>query len=326
MPAVAAAAVPALVAAASGTTIFGLSVAASAIVIGVANLALGFISKALTPEPDIPNFGSFNSIRSTGATQQFRQAVTERRIIYGEARVSGPIVFAGVTDNNKYLHLVIALASHEVEEIGEVLINDVSITDDMIDGSNIVDTGKYNGLVRIKKHLGTAAQTADTDLSSEVAGWTSNHRLRGIAYLYLRFQWDRDTFPSGIPNISAWVKGKNDILDDRDSTNRWTPNVALMARDYLIYSDLGIGADTSTIDTTEIQATANTCEEYVTVTDLSMTIGSADDSTDIISVSNSENRLLFQTGDRVQLTGGSLPGGLSTGTDYYIIVYHVIGS
>ena len=195
MPAVAAAAVPAIIAAASGTTIFGLSVAASAIVIGVANLALGFISKALTPEPDLPSFqGSFNSIRSTGATQQFRQAVTERRIIYGEARVSGPIVFASVSNNNKFLHLVIALASHEVEEIGEVLINDVSITDDMLDGSNIVDEGKYDGLVRIKKHLGTAAQTADSDLVSDVGEWTSNHRLRGIAYIYVRLKWDRLSF------------------------------------------------------------------------------------------------------------------------------------
>ena len=38
--------------------------------------------------------------------------------------------------------------------------------------------------IKIQKHLGTDAQVADADLVSEITQWTTNHRLRGIAYGY----------------------------------------------------------------------------------------------------------------------------------------------
>jgi lipoprotein-releasing system permease protein len=37
-----------------------------------------------------------------------------------------------------------------------------------------------------------------------------------LVYLVVRFQWDRDIYPAGIPNISAWVRGKQ-IYDWRDT-------------------------------------------------------------------------------------------------------------
>ena len=51
--------------------------------------------------------------------QMIRSPVAARTIVYGEARVSGPIVFAGSTGaKNKYLHLVIVLAGHEIDREG----------------------------------------------------------------------------------------------------------------------------------------------------------------------------------------------------------------
>ena len=48
-------------------------------------------------------------------------------------------------------------------------------------------------------------QAADTDLISETLSlpenegrWTSAHRLRNIAYLYVRFRYNQDAFPNGI--------------------------------------------------------------------------------------------------------------------------------
>lgn len=49
---------------------------------------------------------------------------------------------------------------------------------------------------------------ADSDLVSEDTNWTSNHRLRGIAYLYVRLKFSNDVFPNGIPNITCIIKGK----------------------------------------------------------------------------------------------------------------------
>ena len=46
------------------------------------------------------------------------------------------------------------------------------------------------------------------DLVAADVGWTSAHRLQGVTYLYLRLTYNRDTFPRGIPNIKAVVKGR----------------------------------------------------------------------------------------------------------------------
>lgn len=43
------------------------------------------------------------------------QADAPRRLIFGRARTSGPIVFAHVTDNKRTLHLIVPVAAHEVD-------------------------------------------------------------------------------------------------------------------------------------------------------------------------------------------------------------------
>lgn len=303
----------------AGVMVFGLSVTASAIAIGVASFALSSLQSALAPKPKLPNLNGFQ-VKASNRTQQIRQPITARRLVYGECRVSGPLVFAASTQENKYVHLVIALASHEVEEIGEIWFDNTSIPPDYLDGSGNVTDGRYDGLVRIKKHLGYDGQNADSDLVSEVAEWTSSHKGRGIAYIYVRLKYDRDKFPTGIPNISAWVKGRK-LFDTRDGTNRWSPNAALQARDYL--ADTKYGASASTIDGTAVTSAANECEEIVTVTNLDTSASAVDNSTEIITLEGT--RLKYQLGDQVELTG-TPPAGLSTGTDYYVIPYQRKGT
>lgn len=280
------------------------------------NVAFSFVSGALTKK-DRPDSSSFSSIKSAGATQQFRQAITERRMVYGEQRVSGPIVFPRVSDNNKYLHFVTVLASHEIEEIGEILLDEEPITPDMINGSGMVTSGRYANLVRIKKYLGTPDQSADPDLVAEIPEWTTAHRLRHMAYIYVRYQWNRDKFPTGIPQMSAWVKGKK-CFDPRDSVTRWTPNVALITRDYLADTRLGLRVDDAFIDDDITQASANTCEEYVTTNDLNFAFTSVDTTNNIIRLSG--DRLSLQTADKVIMTSGTV-GGLVINTEYYVIPY-----
>lgn len=310
MPAVAVAV--AATAASSVIAAAGLSIgAAIAAQVGVA-LVSGLLTRALTPKPKGPSFSQVE----TGQTRQFRQPITNREIVYGEVRKSGPIVFIGTTEDNKFLHMVVALASHEVEGIGEIIVNDKSITDDMLDGSGNVTDGFYANKMRIQKALGSTTQTANADLVSEVAEWTTDHRLQGIAYLYVRLQRDRDVYASGIPNISAWIKGKK-ILDTRDSTTKWTNNIALQARDYLV-DDLGLGALDSSIDSS-IDSTANTCEEFIETTGIQFTTTDTDNTTDIITISG--NYLELLTGDKVSVSGGSIPAPLTEGAEYYVIIY-----
>jgi hypothetical protein len=203
--------------------------------------------------PKLPDFAS----ESAGRTQILRSPIAPRRTIYGTAKVSGPLLFATTSGGrNGMLHLLIGLAAHECEEIGDVYFADKLNTEyDQTDPDQ----------VRINKHLGAADQAADTDLVSEVTEWTSAHRLRGIAYVYVRLWWSAKIFPTGIPNISAIVKGKK-LYDPRDGTTVWSENPALCIRDYLV-GDHGLACDADEIDETSFIAAANLCDELVTVPD-----------------------------------------------------------
>lgn len=127
----------------------------------------------------------------------------------------------------------------------------------------LAEVGSY---IRVKKHLGTDDQAADADLVAESDGlWTTNHRLRGIAYLYVRLEFNPDVFPTGVPNIKAVVRGRK-VLDPRASPSEraWSDNWALVVRDYLT-SDFGLGCDDDEIDDELLIAAANVCDEMVDI-------------------------------------------------------------
>jgi len=194
-----------------------------------------------------------------------RNSVEPHRIVYGTAKVSGALVFAGSHgSSSQYLHLVIVLASHEVEEIGTIYANDLAIAaSDIHATTGMVTTGRFKNRMRIRKHLGGVDQVADSDLVAEMgAQWTSAHRLRGRAYIYVRCEWDYDTYPTSYPNFSAIVKGRKDILDPRDDSVGWTDNWALCVRDYVAGAH-GIGASADEIDEASFIAAANIADEDV---------------------------------------------------------------
>ena len=116
--------------------------------------------------------------------------------------------------------------------------------------------------VRIKTHLGSDDQVADEDLVNEVTEWTTDHRLRGIAYIYVKLKYDNEAFPNGIPNISATIRGKK-LLDFRDSSTAYSANPVLALYDFLTDTRVGMGIATSNIDTTSFTTVANTCDETV---------------------------------------------------------------
>ena len=91
-------------------------------------LAFAVISTALTfatrskPRSDI----------SGGRQDIIRQGVTARRVIYGRAKVSGPLVYASSYDiggsrNNAYLSFVVVLAAHESDGIDEYYLDDTIV-------------------------------------------------------------------------------------------------------------------------------------------------------------------------------------------------------
>lgn len=291
------------------------------------SLVLGFVQRALTPRPPRLNSQFSNNIESRGITRQVRQPITSHRIVYGEQRVSGPITFVESTSDNKFFHLVIVLAAHEVEDIGEVWLDNYPITPEMMDANGLVNDGRYDGLVRIRKHLGNPDQMADSLLISETSA-TSDYRGRGMAYIYVRLEFDRDIFPGGIPNISAWIRGRK-LSDVREAdsagvaTPRFSSNIALMAYDYLDNDKYGLGNIQGEISDAFAAAAANICDEFVAVQQETVTATAIETTLNTVSVS--DERLRFQRGDRV-IVLDTAPGGLFNDVDYYVIPYQRIRS
>jgi hypothetical protein len=237
------------------------------------------VSSALAPRPTNRNSSVASTAYSTHSTNRsvmVKQPIIPRETVYGTTKKSGGIVFMEATNNNKRLHLVIQIASHEIQSFDTIYFNDeaLSITSYGNDSNGvaryrITSPSKYSGVasdissgtykVEIKQHLGSDNQLADADLVSKVSKWTTNHRLRGIAYLYLNLEYDADVFPNGIPNVSAEISGKK-LLDIRDSSTSFSKNPALVLYDYLTDTRYGLGVSTNDIDTSSFTTMANLCD------------------------------------------------------------------
>ncbi|MBS4049067.1 MAG: hypothetical protein KG075_22170, partial [Alphaproteobacteria bacterium] len=241
-----------LLAGLTGLQMLGLKLAIGAAV-ALGNQAL------LSKKAKAPDLGSFRATLRDRSVM-VRQPIVSRKLVYGQARVSGPLVNVQSTSNNDYLHMVVPLAAHQVEAINDVYLDDTLSTD-----------SKFSGLVRIEKYLGSADQAASATLISESGGkWTSNHRLRGIAYLYVRLQWNSDVWTNGVPSIKADIQGANQIEDPRagsPSLISYTRNPALLIRHYLKDPVYGLGCADDEIDDDYFISAANICDEQVEIAD-----------------------------------------------------------
>jgi hypothetical protein len=208
---------------------------------------------------DIPDPPQYED-KSQGTLLNKESNLAQIPVVYGVRKVGGTRVFVETSgSDNEYLYICLVLCEGEIQAIGDVYINDTISTD-----------SKFSGLVLIDKKLGTDTQTASTVLTP-APSWTTDHRLRGIAYLGLRFKWDRDVFGS-IPDVTAVVSGKK-VYDprngamDKDTLSTWavSTNPAVCLLDYLRNSRYGKGLPDSSFESgfTSFQSAADVCEYEV---------------------------------------------------------------
>ena len=173
-------------------------------------------------------------------------------VLYGERKVGG-IRYNRATKgtDNRYQYIALVLGEGEIEEIGDVYLDDVLSTD-----------SQFNGLVTINKHLGTETQAADSMLVNAGIGMTEADQFKGLAYIAIRLKYDQDKLPN-TPTITAVVKGKK-VYDPRTSTTVYSANPALCLRDYLTNSIYGKGLPASLINDTMFTAAADVCDQSVT--------------------------------------------------------------
>ena len=247
-------------------TIFGTSTSSLALIYAVGftatTLVVSAITRALMPRPPSMQEGLLTNVRQPAAPWD---------IIYGETRKGGTITHIESTgDENKYLHMIVTLAGHEVAELGDIYVNDGVVT---LDENHYVTSepwvkGSTTDYIYVRKFTGASNQNIYNTLSGITDGPTflneagtntaSNFKGQGVACLYVRLKYDREVFASGIPNITCVVKGKK-VYDPRTGVTAYSDNAALCIRDYLV-SEYGLNTPESTIDDTYFSTAATDCD------------------------------------------------------------------
>lgn len=119
--------------------------------------------------------------------------------------------------------------------------------------------------VRITKYLGAAGQTADAELMAAFPGvWTATDTLDGVAYIVARLTYSETSFPNGLPNITATLRGAK-LYDPRTGLTVYSDNPALMMRH--VYSHAKFGkATVSAAEDARFVVAANACDASTTYT------------------------------------------------------------
>jgi len=263
------------------------------IVMDVVDIIVDIIEDVISwiiPMPEIPDFGdNMPDQTAKGVLLNKVSANASIPIIYGTRKVGGNIVFMETSGaDNEFLYLIMVLSEGEIDDVSTIYVNDNAVTwsGDLSDGtSRTVNTGDSNyykdstSLITVIPHYGLDSQTYDTTVGG-LTSWTSNHRLRGLAYLAFKFTWNQDTFGS-IPTIHAIVKGKkiyNPNLDGSitggsgshrvDTTTTWeySDNPVYQLLDYLRNTRFGMGIANSYFDSNfaDWQTAGDVCDANIT--------------------------------------------------------------
>lgn len=240
-------------------------------------------------------------------------------VIYGRRRVGSTLALLHTHDGrSQNLVAIYALSVGEVDqiELDTIQINGVPIKDTKVfkqgyyagsdkisSGAGSLCTASQIGVVQesnagqsgtnparryrmvFNAHHGADDQTVDPMLLASVPEViTSNHRLRGIAYIAASFEYDTEGMFRSIPELTVVVKGKK-LYDprkdgsitggsgshryDTPSTYEWSDNAALCLLDYLRDDEYGKGLASGDLNLQSFQTAANTSDELEDTPDYS---------------------------------------------------------
>jgi hypothetical protein len=240
------------------------------IVDAVVSVVSSFISW-LIPIPEVPDFDT-NAETEKGVLINKSSNNAQIPVVYGERQVGITRVFLETSGtDNEYLYMAGVLCEGEIQSIEEVYVDDklVTFASALTHGTVVeVDSGDANfykdsSHIQVQAFLGLDNQVSSSILSTST-NWGTNHRLRGVAYLALRFKWNQDIFGQ-IPQVKVTLKGKK-VYDPRTTTTAYTSNPSLCLLDYLRSNRYGKGLPDSAFETDfqSFQDSADECETQVT--------------------------------------------------------------
>ena len=265
------------------------------VVTGVVDVVVDVVDEVVSwvaPQPEIPEFTEeFEEQVARGILVNKFTANSSIPVVYGTRKVGGNVVFVETSGtDNQYLYMAVVLSEGEINSVETLFVNNhqVTLSGSLTDGTqrtvtsadaNFFDTENTNSLITVQAHLGTDTQTSSS-LLGEVSSWTSNHRLQGLAYLALRFEWNAEKFGS-LPRVQATIKGRkvyNPNLDstvtggsgshraDTSTTWEYSDNPILQLLDYLRNDRFGMGITNSYFDSNfaDWQTATDVCDADIT--------------------------------------------------------------
>ena len=257
----------------------------SAIQIGM--MVISWLRKPDTP--DTPTMELQAEQNAKGVLLNKISANSPIPVVYGKRKIGGNMVFCETSGtDNEFLFMIFTLAEGQCESCEKIYIDDKEVTwsGALTDGTErTVGSGDSNfykdstSLISATWYDGDDDQSYNTTVGA-LSSWTSNHRLRGISYLALKFKWDENAF-SGLPNVHALLKGRKvydpnldgtktggsgSHREDTASTWAWSDNPVLCTLDYMRNSRFGMGIANSYFDDNyaDWQTAADVCDVDVT--------------------------------------------------------------
>jgi Putative phage tail protein len=148
--------------------------------------------------------------------------------------------------------------------------NTLTITDPQpgVDYTVTYQWEQFTSTARVFVHLGSPDQAADARMQALLPGtWTADHRARGVAYLECEFVYDDTSFPSGLPNVTAQIRGAK-CYDPRTGLTQFSENPAILQRHVLTHPQFGKRTSITAAEDARFVAAANNCDITISYTGL----------------------------------------------------------
>tara|TARA_R110001632_G_scaffold158858_1_gene277034 strand:- start:25 stop:1458 length:1434 start_codon:yes stop_codon:yes gene_type:complete len=236
-----------------------VGVVAAAGAVAIANK----LAKAMTP--DMGSAADFAGTGSQGIMVNKTGSAQSIPVIYGETRTGGIRVFAETSGtDNLYLHMAFAIAEGEIDKCTHVYFNGIEAGVLQGDSNGVSDHGNWsinspwNGKVQIYFRPGTDAQTEISQLGDLKGSWSPH--FKGIAYSYIRLEYDEDVWKNGVPEITFAVKGKKVRDPGSLGTVAFSDNPAWCVLDYLTNTRYGKGIADADLDMASFEAAGDYCD------------------------------------------------------------------
>ncbi|UOF22047.1 phage tail tip fiber protein [Pseudomonas syringae] len=211
---------------------------------GLAFYAASQQEKLNTKSPLRDNEPSAQTVRSSKAPVRF---------ILGRVSTGGVLVWAqeqsGTATEGELLHLVYVLCEGAVDGIENIYLGEEEI-------STYGEFASYELIVNPTE--------VNPFLKANCPDWKDSQIGRGLSFLRITLKYSAEKFPSGIPEMRAVLRGRNDIYDPRTGNNIYTANTALHIL-WFLRNRCNVPDDEIIFET--FASAANVCDETLTNAD-----------------------------------------------------------